>query len=295
MKQITQDEYNALLKGKDYKRVDGIVPSSFVCICAKTGEALASILLSSDGGEHKFFEGEYEPTLQECSDTLVDALCSNTSEYITDELPKIVTSKYRTKQPEIDKEHQFRTSPHSQTTIGYVVDEIGQFDTTKSNWKSIVLRAKLRGESFDHYIPDIDPRLTWFKERIGKRVFRTRSHCNCEFCNNVTERGMILLDEEDAIAHYNNELKFEKEGCNLEYRDESDGSVIIPEKDTLVYVSDNPEQGGWHMRFYSYFNKEENRHYCFSGQKSSQTMDDKTNETCWKYISLTNPLIEDKK
>lgn len=42
--------------------------------------------------------------------------------------------------------------------------------------------------------------LNWFKERIGKRVYRTKSTCTCEICKNVFENGLIISDE--LHAHY---------------------------------------------------------------------------------------------
>lgn len=36
--------------------------------------------------------------------------------------------------------------------------------------------------------------LGWFKERIGKRVFRTESSCQCEICIKVGKVGLVIMD-----------------------------------------------------------------------------------------------------
>lgn len=40
--------------------------------------------------------------------------------------------------------------------------------------------------------------LQWFKDRIGKKVFRTISFCKCEICKNVFEKGVVILDNDHA-------------------------------------------------------------------------------------------------
>ena len=50
--------------------------------------------------------------------------------------------------------------------------------------------------------------LKWFKDRIGKRVFRTQSKCQCEVCKKVGEIGLIIDDDFHAQYLYDcqNEL-----------------------------------------------------------------------------------------
>ena len=43
-------------------------------------------------------------------------------------------------------------------------------------------------------------RLQWFKDRIGKRIYRDSVNCKCEVCNNVGAHGLIIIDE--SHAHY---------------------------------------------------------------------------------------------
>lgn len=62
--------------------------------------------------------------------------------------------------------------------------------------------------------------------------------------------------------------------------------VIIPEKGTLVYVRDGVETC-WHMRFYREYSG--GKHLCFNDQKKEGST------TSWRYISLTNPLLEEPK
>lgn len=42
--------------------------------------------------------------------------------------------------------------------------------------------------------------LEWFKQRIGKRVYRKHNFCKCGVCLNVWEHGLIINDE--MHAHY---------------------------------------------------------------------------------------------
>ena len=37
--------------------------------------------------------------------------------------------------------------------------------------------------------------LKWYKDRIGKRVYRTASQCQCEVCKKVEDVGLIIADE----------------------------------------------------------------------------------------------------
>ena len=50
--------------------------------------------------------------------------------------------------------------------------------------------------------------LKWYKDRIGKRVYRTESQCKCDVCTKVGEVGLIIADELHAQYLYDcqNEL-----------------------------------------------------------------------------------------
>ena len=42
--------------------------------------------------------------------------------------------------------------------------------------------------------------LNWFKERVGKRVYRDNNNCQCNVCLAVYEHGLVIIDENHA--HY---------------------------------------------------------------------------------------------
>ena len=58
-------------------------------------------------------------------------------------------------------------------------------------------------------------RLQWFKERIGKRVYRDDVNCKCETCKSVGAHGLIIGD--DTHAHYLFDCESE---MGTTYRDE---------------------------------------------------------------------------
>ena len=37
--------------------------------------------------------------------------------------------------------------------------------------------------------------LKWFKDRVGKRVFRTEATCQCPICKKIGEVGLVIADE----------------------------------------------------------------------------------------------------
>ena len=57
--------------------------------------------------------------------------------------------------------------------------------------------------------------LDWYKDRVGKRVYRTASTCPCEICKSVEDVGLVIADELHANYLYDcqNDL-------NLYYFDE---------------------------------------------------------------------------
>lgn len=38
----------------------------------------------------------------------------------------------------------------------------------------------------------------WFIDRIGKRIYRDKSTCNCDTCRDVEINGLIVHDKEHA-------------------------------------------------------------------------------------------------
>jgi len=51
--------------------------------------------------------------------------------------------------------------------------------------------------------------LKWFKDRIGKRVYRNESSCKCSFCTFNLENGLVISDELQAqyLFDIQNELR----------------------------------------------------------------------------------------
>lgn len=62
--------------------------------------------------------------------------------------------------------------------------------------------------------------LEWFKERIGKRIYRDADGCKCLSCARIVEEGLVIHSEEHAEYVYDNQNDFGAEGIKLNYRDE---------------------------------------------------------------------------
>ena len=45
-------------------------------------------------------------------------------------------------------------------------------------------------------------KLEWFIERIGKKIYRTKSQCNCMVCTNVFKSGVFVADKSHAQYMY---------------------------------------------------------------------------------------------
>lgn len=60
--------------------------------------------------------------------------------------------------------------------------------------------------------------LKWFKNRIGKRVFRNHHDC-CANCEDNYNDGLIIFDEQHAEYLYMIQNDFGIEGYELDYRD----------------------------------------------------------------------------
>ncbi len=59
----------------------------------------------------------------------------------------------------------------------------------------------------------------WFKERIGKRVYRNNNGCVCSTCTQVALEGLIIGDEMHASYLQNCEAEYTAEGHPLRYFD----------------------------------------------------------------------------
>jgi len=60
----------------------------------------------------------------------------------------------------------------------------------------------------------------WFIDRIGKRIYRDMSTCQCSGCMDITDNGLIVDNKEHASYLYNVQIDFAKEGAFLNYRDD---------------------------------------------------------------------------
>ena len=59
--------------------------------------------------------------------------------------------------------------------------------------------------------------LEWFKDRVGKRIFRDHHEC-CTDCTEVAENGLIISDEQQAEYLFDIQNEFGAEGFELNYR-----------------------------------------------------------------------------
>ncbi len=62
-------------------------------------------------------------------------------------------------------------------------------------------------------------RLEWFKERVGKRVFRNGNMCTCAVCTDVYKFGLIISDDLHAIYLSDTELAYNLDNTPLKYFD----------------------------------------------------------------------------
>ncbi len=63
--------------------------------------------------------------------------------------------------------------------------------------------------------------LQWFKDRIGKVVYRDYNKCDCKDCEYILENGKLIRDEQDAEYLYMIQNDFAEE-IFLNYRDEKE-------------------------------------------------------------------------
>ena len=56
--------------------------------------------------------------------------------------------------------------------------------------------------------------LRWFKNHIGKRIYRDAVSCQCQTCTKVTKEGLIVRDDGHAEYLYN--VQYE---LDVDYRD----------------------------------------------------------------------------
>lgn len=58
---------------------------------------------------------------------------------------------------------------------------------------------KMTSEDFvNRFVPELAVKCSWFINRIGKRVYRCATSCDCDSCRENTEKGIVIRDEEHA-------------------------------------------------------------------------------------------------
>jgi hypothetical protein len=62
-------------------------------------------------------------------------------------------------------------------------------------------------------------RQQWFKDRIGKVVWRNKTTCTCPVCEHAYEYGLLIIDEMHAVYLYDCEAMYTIEGYKLRYFD----------------------------------------------------------------------------
>jgi len=61
--------------------------------------------------------------------------------------------------------------------------------------------------------------LNWFKERIGKIIYRDRDDCKCGTCKDAVNNGIEISDDIHAEYLFDVQNDFANEGTLLNYRD----------------------------------------------------------------------------
>lgn len=64
-----------------------------------------------------------------------------------------------------------------------------------------------------------EERQKWFTDRIGKRVYRNKTSCECEICKYNYENGLIINDDTHAIYLTDVEACSSDEGTPIRYFD----------------------------------------------------------------------------
>ena len=170
-------------------------------------------------------------------------------------------------------------------------------------WNYIVYSKKCKTDKFKANLADI-PEITL--EQFKKHVLMENNNKNKIISSEQAQRiidiacgnwknklsvewgvSIVLRRDIEIEEHF---YKTMRKACTKEQHlvfDEIFGKdVVIPEKGTLVYVTNNLKEM-WLMRFYSHY--ELDSHHCFIDQK-------KLGGTYkWNYTSLTNPLLEEPK
>lgn len=62
--------------------------------------------------------------------------------------------------------------------------------------------------------------LKWFKNRIGKTIYRDTFGCECEDCKDIIKNGLVISNDfhAESIYDFQNDVMFD-EKKDLNYRD----------------------------------------------------------------------------
>lgn len=61
--------------------------------------------------------------------------------------------------------------------------------------------------------------LEWFKQKIGKTIYRDSDGCSCPTCERIVENGLTVADEQHAEYIFDIQNEWAQEGIYLNYRD----------------------------------------------------------------------------
>lgn len=62
--------------------------------------------------------------------------------------------------------------------------------------------------------------LKWFKQRIGKIIYRDSDGCDCPTCERIVENGLKIHDEQHTEYVFDIQNEWAQKGIILNYRDE---------------------------------------------------------------------------
>ena len=66
---------------------------------------------------------------------------------------------------------------------------------------------------------ELTEREKWFRSKIGQRLYRNETNCQCDICKNVAENGLIVNDEFHADYLYDCETELTADGIPVRYFD----------------------------------------------------------------------------
>lgn len=72
-------------------------------------------------------------------------------------------------------------------------------------------------------LPEPDDRtmhdLKWFMERIGERIYRDKTSCDCDECKQILNEGLVIMDGQHANYLYTCQNDYAHDGIFLNYRE----------------------------------------------------------------------------